>query len=248
MKGTQHEAFIYSLGANATHGKRRTNADKRRAVERALHDEALRRYSDRRLAQMCKVSNRFVSGVRQDLEISGEIPFEAELVSADGSLYERLDGPPSARRGPGLSSLMADPSPEELPTSRPAPRQEQEAKKQRAAPPSTQGDPTKEGSCILLYTSDVMSGLSSYQHAADHIDRLIAPCPDDLTTSIAMTRDIHSTFSSKLRGPFPVYVRDHDRIYLVWSTQRDDLPVSCSSQELVHHTTPILVGTPLESW
>ena len=34
-RGTQRDAIKHSLGVNATHGKRRTNEDKRRAVERA---------------------------------------------------------------------------------------------------------------------------------------------------------------------------------------------------------------------
>lgn len=240
VKGEQHEAFIYSLGANATHGKRRTNADKRRAVERALHDKTLRRYSDRRLAQLCKVSNRFVSGVRQNLELSGEIPFEAELVSADGSIYERLDGPPSTTaqsiKTPQGRSKGAEARDKRHDLASPA-------ASNRQAPPVP-----GEGSCILLYEADVLESLAVYRHAAEHIDRLIMPCPDTLSEALSWTEPLQQSFSSKLQGPYPVYVRDHDRIYLVWCKQRDDLPVSCSSRELVHHQPPILLGTPLESW
>ena len=248
VKGEQHEAFIYSLGANATHGKRRTNADKRRAVERALHDETLRRYSDRRLAQLCKVSNRFVSGVRQDLEVSGEIPFEAELVSADGSLYERLDGPPVAR--PGAASTPSSPA---NPSAKPIAQLSKNTVAHTNDAPVTSASKRsvpapQEGSCILLYHEDVTRSLAPYQHAAEHVERLISPCPDDLAMAVAMTHEIQASFSAELHGPHPVYVRDHDRIYLVWSRRRDDLPVSCSSQELIHHQPPIVLGTPLESW
>ncbi len=37
--GTQRDAVLYSVGANATHGLRRTNADRRKAVLTLLEDE-----------------------------------------------------------------------------------------------------------------------------------------------------------------------------------------------------------------
>ena len=37
-KGTQRDAILWSISANATHGLRRTNEDKRRAVTRLLQD------------------------------------------------------------------------------------------------------------------------------------------------------------------------------------------------------------------
>jgi ParB-like chromosome segregation protein Spo0J len=37
-QGTRRDAVLYSVGANATHGLRRSNADKRRAVETLLTD------------------------------------------------------------------------------------------------------------------------------------------------------------------------------------------------------------------
>lgn len=43
--GSQRDAILYSLGANAAHGRRRTNADKRRAVQRMLSDEEWSRWS-----------------------------------------------------------------------------------------------------------------------------------------------------------------------------------------------------------
>ena len=62
--GTRREAILYSVGANATHGLRRTNADKRRAVETLLRDEEWSKKSDRWIAEKCGVSDRFVNGQR----------------------------------------------------------------------------------------------------------------------------------------------------------------------------------------
>ena len=60
--GGRREAQLFSLGANATHGLRRTNSDKRRAVETALRDEEWTLWSDREIAQRCAVSAPLVAG------------------------------------------------------------------------------------------------------------------------------------------------------------------------------------------
>jgi hypothetical protein len=62
--GGQRDAIHYSLGANETHGLRRTRADKRRAVSTALADPEWVKLSDRDVAKMCGVSHTLVSQVR----------------------------------------------------------------------------------------------------------------------------------------------------------------------------------------
>ncbi len=62
--GTQRDAILYAAGANATHGLRRTNTDKRRAVMTLLNDEEWSKWSDREIAKRCAVSDRFVSSLR----------------------------------------------------------------------------------------------------------------------------------------------------------------------------------------
>lgn len=66
-QGTQRDAILYSVGANATHGLRRTNADKRRAVEMLLRDDEWSQWSDRVIADKCGVSNRFVGVIRSEV-------------------------------------------------------------------------------------------------------------------------------------------------------------------------------------
>ena len=65
--GTRRDAVLYAAGANATHGLRRTNADKRRAVETLLRDEEWAHWSDGEIARRCSVSQPFVSSIRRDL-------------------------------------------------------------------------------------------------------------------------------------------------------------------------------------
>lgn len=64
-ESTKKEAFIESLGSNAEHGYRRSNADKRHVVKQAL--AKLRGYSCEDIAELCKVSAPFVYRIRASL-------------------------------------------------------------------------------------------------------------------------------------------------------------------------------------
>ena len=66
-QGTRRDAVLHSVGANATHGLRRTNQDKRRAVELLLNDPEWSQWSDREIARVCGVGNVFVSKLRNSL-------------------------------------------------------------------------------------------------------------------------------------------------------------------------------------
>ena len=55
-RGTLRDAILYSLKANAKHGLRRTNEDKRKAVLTLLSDEEWSKKSVRELAEMAAVS------------------------------------------------------------------------------------------------------------------------------------------------------------------------------------------------
>lgn len=81
--GTVRDAILYSVGANGTHGLRRTNADKRKAVETMLADAVWKLWSDRKIADSCGVSQPFVSGLRAPKVITVITPVlkkEAEKV------------------------------------------------------------------------------------------------------------------------------------------------------------------------
>jgi hypothetical protein len=66
-KGTRRDAVLYSVSANASHGLRRSNADKRRAVETLLQDEEWSQWSNREIASRCGVRHGFVGNVREEL-------------------------------------------------------------------------------------------------------------------------------------------------------------------------------------
>ena len=69
-QGSLRDAVLYSCGANATHGLRRSNVDKRRAVLRLLEDREWSQWSDRSIARSCGVHHKMVGRLRSSLELS----------------------------------------------------------------------------------------------------------------------------------------------------------------------------------
>jgi len=63
--GTLLDAKLLAVGANGSHGLRRTNEDKRRAVQMVLDEPAWNDWSDRKIAEVCGVSVPFVSAIRR---------------------------------------------------------------------------------------------------------------------------------------------------------------------------------------
>ena len=66
-QGRKQDALLHSLKANAEHGLRRTNEDKRHAVELLLDEFEYSDASDREIAQLCAVTHPFVAKIRADL-------------------------------------------------------------------------------------------------------------------------------------------------------------------------------------
>jgi hypothetical protein len=69
--GTRRDAVLLSCGANADHGLRRSNADKRRAVETLLRDNEWGKWSDREISRRCGVDHAFVGKFRKELSGDG---------------------------------------------------------------------------------------------------------------------------------------------------------------------------------
>lgn len=86
-QGTQRDAVLFSCGANATHGLRRTNADKRRAVETLLRDGEWAKWSDREIARRCGVSNSFVSNLREEFPSVNGSQITERTVERGGTTY-----------------------------------------------------------------------------------------------------------------------------------------------------------------
>lgn len=68
--GTLRDAQLFSFGVNASHGLRRSNADKRKAVEFMLNDAEWSVWSDREIARQCCVSHVLVFNIRKSLTVN----------------------------------------------------------------------------------------------------------------------------------------------------------------------------------
>ncbi len=87
-QGTRRDAVLYACGANATHGLRRTNADKRRAVETLLRDEEWSQWPQAQIAKACGVSREYVSRVFGEVKASCDRSQDAErTVERNGKTY-----------------------------------------------------------------------------------------------------------------------------------------------------------------
>jgi hypothetical protein len=89
--GSWQEAFEAALRANKAHGLRRSNADKRRAVESALTHKGWAKKTDAFIADACGVSAMFVGNVRRELVERGEIEKSGTRESRDGREMKTAD-------------------------------------------------------------------------------------------------------------------------------------------------------------
>lgn len=87
ITGTQREAILYSASANATHGQRLTNADKRKAVMMLLQDKEWSTWSDRAIATHCNVTHPFVSKIREELIPTKQINDKVKVDLRSGNRY-----------------------------------------------------------------------------------------------------------------------------------------------------------------
>ena len=71
QEGTRRDAILHASGANADHGLRRSNADKRKAVLTLLEDDEWSQWSDREIAKRCGVSGGLASRTRRSLSEHG---------------------------------------------------------------------------------------------------------------------------------------------------------------------------------
>jgi hypothetical protein len=86
--GTQRDAILFSVGANASHGLRRTNEDKRRAVTTLLNDSEWSTWSDNAIARACAVSHHTVAGMRAPILANSKME-PVRTVERNGKTYEQ---------------------------------------------------------------------------------------------------------------------------------------------------------------
>jgi hypothetical protein len=65
--GGMKEALVHALGSNHGHGFRRTNADKRHAVEMAVKDPEISQMQQQEIADICRVTRQTVRRIQNEL-------------------------------------------------------------------------------------------------------------------------------------------------------------------------------------
>jgi ParB-like nuclease domain len=107
-EGTKRDAILYSVGANALHGLRRTNQDKRRAATTLLNDPEWGKWSDHEIARRTGVTQPFVSNLRKELK-------NPPLIS----VMDPTPREPDYYREPAPTALK---SPKSAPSAKPSPQ------------------------------------------------------------------------------------------------------------------------------
>lgn len=92
-EGNQRNAILFSCSANSEHGLRRTNNDKRKAVNKMLADPEWSQWSDGLIAKQCVVTQPFVSRVRRNLT-QNSFESSSNRKGKDGRTYntEKIGG------------------------------------------------------------------------------------------------------------------------------------------------------------
>jgi len=96
--GTQRDAVLWSVGANSTHGLRRSNQDKRNAVSKLLGDAEWVQWSDREIAKRCGVDHKTVAGCRMSLGNSPLIDVNPNESGQETRTYVDKHGHTSTRK------------------------------------------------------------------------------------------------------------------------------------------------------
>lgn len=112
--GTRRDAVRYALRANATHGLRRTVADKRKSVQTMLDDPEWSQWSDRAIAKECDVTHPFVAKMRDKVvtlppqDVPKEEKGAKEASQGSGSFEEKPSKPAVDDFAPDAEELEAN--------------------------------------------------------------------------------------------------------------------------------------------
>lgn len=86
--GSLLDALLYAVGANGTHGLPRSNADKRKAVEMVLTQDAWATWPETKIAEACRVSRTLVRAVMEERHLV-EKQDAVRTVTRGGTTYRQ---------------------------------------------------------------------------------------------------------------------------------------------------------------
>jgi hypothetical protein len=108
--GTRREAILYSLSANTKHGLRRSNADKRRAVQTLLDDAEWSQWSSNEIAKRCAVGVDMVIALRNS-SLSETKVTEREVKTKHGTTTTMNTANIGKKSKPAEPEKPAEPTP-----------------------------------------------------------------------------------------------------------------------------------------
>lgn len=165
-QGDKRAAILYSVSANTTHGLRRTNEDKRKAVLTLLKDEEWSKWTDSAIAKSCCVDHKTVTKIRSGMsdpslgksQVSDERTYitkhgtQATMNTAKIGKTKPIEPPPTTATAPDRSAEQPGPVTSTQPeTPKPVPKDgeaalqqtqpQQQLQEQPQTPASDAGDP-----------------------------------------------------------------------------------------------------------
>ena len=141
--GSLLDALLYAVGANDTHGLPRSNADKRRAIDMVLAQDAWATWPETKIAEACRVSRTLVRSVMEERHLV-EKQDSVREVTRGGKTYkqdttkigksqktshlvEKQDSPPPAPAPERGQTLPPPPADDDGPTAEEVAASEREA-------------------------------------------------------------------------------------------------------------------------
>lgn len=158
-QGTKRDAILFSVGANASHGLRRSNEDKRKAVMTLLNDSEWSSWTQAKIAETCGVSREFVSRVSSDLAPSCDRSQDTvRTVERNGKTYQQNTANigkarPAQHTPEAQGGMAAAPAAQTTPpavTTKPAHEAWDEWQETRKQPPAAEKPPVPASEVELL--------------------------------------------------------------------------------------------------
>lgn len=166
-QGTQLDGQLFSFGVNASHGLRRSNADKRKAVTGALQHPVSGKWSDRQIAKHCGVGNQLVGDVRRSICVNHTDASSAErTVVRNGTEYTQ-DTTNIGKSAENKAREAVDASPAELSDDKP-----EQAKADRVTDAAVAEEAAEAAQQSVEETPEEPPAYTELDEARDQIERL----------------------------------------------------------------------------
>lgn len=181
-RGSLRDAILASCAENATHGLRRTKADKERAVSKLLQDKEWSKWSDREIARRCVVCPTFVSNLRLKLRDSLTVHVDSD----NKRLYRTKHGTVAAMNVVAIGKRSEDQATPPPPIRQTPHRPEDAGAVVRlTAPPSPAGEPVDLAAELENRRAEFFNALAQIEKLAKEMTLRIPAVRGNLASNSA---------------------------------------------------------------